>query len=71
MRALTKSEIKTLASRPDVRRIAVENVLSQLSATMNEFEWHMNFERDCQLYPNWKGATIKAMRDGIKLARGY
>jgi hypothetical protein len=66
LRDLTSQEIEQLASRPKVKRMAVENFLSGLSS-MSEMEAGMNLSQDSRSY-KWSPETVKAIKDGIKLA---
>lgn len=65
MRSLTAEEIKRLASRKGVKRIAVENFLSTMGD--NAAIALYNLALDARLY-KWNIQTIKAIEDGIKLA---
>jgi len=65
MRTLTLQEIKLLASRPGIKRMAVENFL--MSMGTNNLITKANLELDAKLY-KWNSATIRAIRAGIKLA---
>ncbi len=61
---LTSKQIETLASRPGVKRIAVENFLSSLSGNgSDDFE---NCRMDARLY-KWNAATVAAINKGISL----
>lgn len=66
MRELTSREIQKLASRKGVRRIAVENFL--MSMGTDERIATSNLWLDKGLY-HWNSATVKAILDGISLAR--
>ena len=66
MRELTIPEINKLASRKNVRKIAVENFL--MSMGDNEFEAILNLGYDRDLY-KWNNETVKAIKDGIVLAQ--
>lgn len=65
MRKLTPQEIEQFASRPGVKRIAVENFL--MSVGGDEWFDRMNLKSDTKLY-NWNKATFDAISDGIELA---
>ena len=65
MRQLTIPEINKLASRKNVRKIAVENYLMTMGN--NEFEAILNLGYDRDLY-HWNNETVKAIKDGITLA---
>ena len=67
MRALTSAEIESLASRPKVRRIAVENFLFSLPLDIGTLGCYRNLANDALAY-GWNQATIGAIRDGIRLA---
>jgi hypothetical protein len=66
MRILTGVEIEKLASRKGVQRMSVENFL----ATMGDDAMgaSMNVAQDARSY-KWNAATVKAIRDGILLAK--
>jgi hypothetical protein len=66
MRQLTGAEIEKLASRKGVKRMSVENFL----ATMGDDAMgaSMNAAQDARSY-KWNPATVKAIRDGIQLAK--
>jgi hypothetical protein len=66
LRELTKEEIEKLATRPNVRKIAVENFL--MSMGNDERTAMLNLSYDAGLY-KWNVATVKAIRDGIQLAK--
>lgn len=68
LRKLTIKEIKKLASRKGVNRIAVENFLATLTNNPDLETAIRNLEKDAVLY-NWNYATRKAILDGIKLAK--
>ena len=65
MRSLTAEEIKRLASRKGVKRIAVENFLSTMGD--NAAIASYNLALDARMY-KWNIQTIRAIEDGIKLA---
>jgi len=61
---LTAKRIEELASKPNVRKIAVENFLS----TLGDMDYNSalgNLELDANLY-NWNTATVSAIREGIR-----
>lgn len=62
--AITANEIEQLATRKDVRRIAVANFLSTLKG-LSQVEALANLQMDARLY-KWNSATVSAIRDGIK-----
>lgn len=66
MRRLTSTEIEKLASRKDVRRIAVENFLGTMGG-LTEWEARANLGLDARLY-KWNTATRRAIEMGIRLA---
>lgn len=66
LRELTKEEIEKLATRPNVRKIAVENFL--MSMGNDERTAMLNLSYDAGLY-KWNVDTVKAIRDGIQLAK--
>lgn len=61
---LTIAEIEKFASRPGVRRVAVENFL--ITATNNKTLLYatLNLERDARMY-NWNDETVAAIVDGL------
>lgn len=65
-RQLSSNEIGLLASRKDVKRIAVENFLGSLG-DITKTEAIVNLNLDAKLY-KWNSATRKAIEAGIKLA---
>ena len=69
MRQLLKSEIEKLASRKGVKRIAVENFLMTMHhGGIIEPLVRCNLDMDARAY-RWNAATVKAISDGLKLAR--
>ncbi len=68
MRKLTVEEIKGLANRSNVRKIAVENFL--ITLTNNSFPEVaiINLMQDAKIY-KWNNSTIQAIMDGIMLAK--
>ena len=62
MRTLTIQEIEEFASRPGVRRIAVENFLMTMGT--DPMAASMNLDYDAGLY-SWNNETIRAIKDGI------
>jgi len=65
MRTLTPQEIEHFASRPGVKRIAVENFLMSMGTdTTNAFN---NLALDSKLY-KWNVATFEAIEASIYLA---
>lgn len=67
MRKLTLKEIEGFALREGVRRIAVENFLMSMGS--DELSALGNLGLDTQLY-NWNAETVRAIKDGIRLASG-
>jgi hypothetical protein len=67
LRKLTLEEIEKFASRPKVKKIAVENFLMTLTTNPNSESAYLNLDRDAAMY-GWNVFTYKAIRDGIKLA---
>ena len=65
MRDLTQNEIEGLASRPGVRRIAVENFLGTMGESRRDAEGNLSL--DGRSY-QWNAATMQAIRDGIRKA---
>ena len=66
MRQLTIPEINKLASRKNVRKIAVENFL--MSMGDNPLAASINMRYDADLY-KWNSVTIQAIKAGIVLAK--
>lgn len=64
-RCLDINEIRRLASKPGVKKIAVENFLISVSANENEWTAIQNLYLDAGLY-RWNSATQKAIKEGIK-----
>ena len=64
---LSAFEIEALASKPDVRRIAVENFLSGVPGGLRQWENEANMRADAASY-RWKPVTVRAIQAGIKLA---
>lgn len=67
LRKLSIDEIRNLADRPNVRRIAVENFLITVTNNPDAFCAIMNLRKDAILY-NWNVETRKAILMGIELA---
>jgi len=67
MRRLESDEIKELASRRGVKKIAVENFLISMIANPNRYCATQNAYHDQKLY-GWNTATINAILDGIDLS---
>jgi hypothetical protein len=67
MRRLTIPEISSLASRPNVRKVAVENFLLTVSANRGLEEALLNLSGDAQSY-GWNHSTIEAIMAGIELS---
>jgi hypothetical protein len=67
MRRLTEEEIAKLATRKGVKENAVRNFLSTLGS-LTPMEAGMNVSQDARDY-KWNAATVKAIRDGINLAK--
>jgi hypothetical protein len=66
MRQLSATEIERFASRDGVRRTAVDNFLGTMGT--DAIAAGMNLSQDARDY-RWNAATMKAIRDGIALAR--
>jgi len=66
LRELSDSEITNLASKPNVRRIAVENFL--MSMGDDSLNAYLNLDLDTRLY-KWNAPTQNAIRKGIALAQ--
>lgn len=64
---LTYHEIEELASRPGVKRIAVENFLSTLPLELPRAAQYGNLEMDARSY-RWNQATQEAIAAGIERA---
>lgn len=67
MRELTIEEIEKLASRPNVKRISVENFLMSMGDDF--YAAANNVMLDAHLY-GWNKDTVQAIVDGILLAAG-
>jgi hypothetical protein len=68
LRELTGAEIEKLASRKNVRRIAVENFLGSVHyGDTTPREAYHNLQADARSY-GWNTATKRAIEDGIELA---
>lgn len=67
MKELTSEQIAKLASRTNVRRVAVENFLLSLAANKDSMTARLNLGRDAALY-DWNHETVAAIEDGIRLA---
>ena len=69
MRELTAAEIERLASRPGVKRAAVENFLGTMDTALCwEGHWQ-NVCMDARRY-DWNDKTLWALLEGIDLAAG-
>ena len=66
MRQLTIPEINKLASRKNVKKIAVENFLMTMGDSPLAASINMGYDAD--LY-RWNNETVKAIKDGIVLAQ--
>lgn len=66
MRNLTSVEIDKLASRANVKRVAVENFLGTLFDSTAREAYH-NLQADARSY-KWNAATVRAIEAGITLA---
>jgi len=67
MRKLTIEEIEKLASRRNVKRIAVENFLATVTNNTNAFFARLNLGRDAAIY-DWNHETVAAIESGIRMA---
>jgi hypothetical protein len=68
---LTNEQLEKLASRKNVKRIAVENFLSSLQLDGrgpygDRGNAEANLSSDAQAY-GWNSATVRAIRDGINM----
>jgi len=68
MRELTIEEIKKLAARPGVKKVAVENFLMTVHHNTAVHAALYNLAMDAKLY-GWNRATVNAILAGIKLAQ--
>jgi len=68
MRELTIEEIKKLAARPGVKKVAVENFLMTVHHNTAVHTALYNLAMDAKLY-GWNRATVNAILAGIKLAQ--
>ena len=66
MRYLTGAEIEKLASRKGVKKLSVENYLASMGD--DAMAASINLTQDAKSY-KWNAATVKAIRDGILLAK--
>lgn len=64
-RCLDIKEIEKLASKPGVKKIAVENFLLTMGNNDNEWTAIQNLELDSRLY-KWNSQTKQAIKIGIK-----
>jgi hypothetical protein len=69
MKMLKKSEITKLASRKGVRPVAVSKFLTGLDPNATEIGALVDLEVTSKS-KKWNDATIRAMRDGIRMAYG-
>jgi len=67
LQQLSIQAIKKLASRKEVRRIAVENFLMTVHNNESKQQALMNLKWDAERY-RWNTATIRAIEDGIDQA---
>ena len=67
MRRLTNEEIEKLASKKNVKRIAVENFLSSMGG-LTVSDAYGNLGMDARLY-KWNAPTRNAISKGIEKAR--
>jgi hypothetical protein len=61
---LTQERIQVLASKKDVKRIAVENFLSTVGSNADASSAILNMHADATSY-KWNKATVNAIRQGI------
>jgi len=64
MIGLNKETIESLSSRPNVKRIAVENFLLTIGNCDTLQNALLNLAKDASLY-RWNAETIDAIREGI------
>lgn len=67
MRVLNSEEIDKLANRKGVKKIAVINFLSSVTANPDATCATQNLYMDARVY-QWNTATVKAIEAGIRLA---
>ena len=67
LRELTEEKVSKLASRPKVRRVAVENFLMTVHYNKTSSIAIANLRLDARLY-KWNDETVRAISDGIKMA---
>lgn len=67
MKRLTSTQIETLATRPNVKQVAVENFLSTLDPSLTQEEQVANAMADARSY-RWNHETTGAIREGIAQA---
>ena len=64
---LTNEQITKLASKPKVRKVAVENFLGTLFPGPTMQDHLYNLQMDAGLY-KWNAPTVAAIREGILMA---
>lgn len=69
MRKLDLKEIQELASRPGIKKKAVENFLLTVHINTSEPAAYLNMIRDAEMY-NWNMETQEAIYEGILLSSG-
>ena len=67
MRELRDSEIAELATRPGVKKMAVENFLFSMPDNITAHGQRANAMMDAKLY-RWNAATLDAIMSGIAMA---
>lgn len=72
--SLTPEQLETFASRKNVNRTAVENFLASLNLEERlpygaRGNADVNLTNDARAY-KWNSATVKAIRDGLRLIFG-
>ena len=63
-KSLPSTRIDELASKPKVKRIAVVNFLSSVSANESKLYADMNLSADARSY-KWNAETVRAIKTGI------
>ena len=67
MRKLKMEEIEEFANRPDVKKVAVENLLMSMGTDLHDILGNLCL--DAKSY-KWNKQTIEAILDGIFVAAG-
>lgn len=65
MGCLDTKEVERLASKPKVKKVAVENFLDTVKNNPNAYAAIQNMHYDARIY-KWNSQTVKAIEEGIK-----